>query len=237
MLMFETSESTAKLDAALSKAQGEFSAATKDAENPAFKANGKTSKYADLSSVWSAIRPALSKHGIAVTQWPIHSDDNKLHMVTRLGHEGEWIRAEFSIPVTKHDAHGYGSATTYAKRFSLAAAVGVIVDDDDDGNAASKQANGNGRHPDMTHIQGNPDAKHYTSNGTTAKAIEARKNNEFWLKCQEECRAQTTPEALKSWLKVRHPEMEKRMTEEDLDLFASDIYEPHKDSLLARMPA
>jgi hypothetical protein len=121
------------LDDALAKAQGEIEAATKDKMNPAFR-----SKYADLSSVWAAIRPSLSKHGIAVTQWPVHSDDNRLHIVTRLAHKGEWIKCEFSIPVQKQDAHGYGSAVTYAKRFSLASAVGVVADDDDDGHAAAK---------------------------------------------------------------------------------------------------
>lgn len=130
--MIETSENTAKLDSALAKAQGEIEAASKDKLNPAFR-----SKYADLSSVWGAIRPALSRHNISVTQWPIHSEDGRLHIVTRLAHDGEWIRAHFSIPVQKQDAHGYGSATTYAKRFSLAAAVGVVADEDDDGNSAS----------------------------------------------------------------------------------------------------
>lgn len=132
--MIETSETTAKLDAALAKAQGEIEAASKDKVNPAFR-----SKYADLTAVWAAIRPALSKHGISVTQWPIHSDDTRLHIVTRLAHDGEWIRAHFSIPVVKQDPHGYGSATTYAKRFSLAACVGVVADDDDDGNAATQR--------------------------------------------------------------------------------------------------
>lgn len=132
--MIETSETTAKLDAALAKAQGEIEAAAKDKVNPAFR-----SKYADLTSVWAAIRPALCKHGISITQWPVHSTDGRLHIVTRIAHDGEWIRAHFSIPVTKQDPHGYGSATTYAKRFSLAACVGVVADDDDDGNAAAQR--------------------------------------------------------------------------------------------------
>lgn len=133
--MIETSNETAKLDAALAKAQGEIEAASKDKINPAFR-----SKYADLTAVWAAIRPALSKYGISVTQWPIHSEDDRLHMVTRLACSGEWIRGHFSIPVTKKDAHGYGSATTYAKRFSLAACIGVVADEDDDGNGASNKS-------------------------------------------------------------------------------------------------
>jgi hypothetical protein len=40
------------------------------------------------------------------------------------------------VPATKHDAHGYGSALTYARRYSLMAACG-IAPEDDDGNAAS----------------------------------------------------------------------------------------------------
>jgi hypothetical protein len=134
--MFETSQTTAKLDAALAKAQGEIEAAEKSAANDAFKRNGKATRYADLTAVWDAIRPVMSKHGIAITQWPVHSDDGRLHLITRLAHDGEWIKSELSIPVNKPDAHGYGSATTYAKRYGLAAAVGVVADEDDDGNGA-----------------------------------------------------------------------------------------------------
>ena len=130
--MIETSADTAKLDAALAKAQGEIEAAAKDSVNPHFK-----NRYADIAAVWAAIRPAMAKHGISVTQWPVHADDGRLHIVTRLAHAGEWIRAHFSIPVTKQDPQGYGSSITYARRFALAAAVGVVADEDDDGNAAS----------------------------------------------------------------------------------------------------
>jgi len=130
--MFKTSETTAKLDAALAKAQGEITPAIKDKVNPAFR-----SKYANYDSIIEACRPALSKYGISVTQWPLHSEDNLLHMITRLAHGGEWMTAQFSIPVDKNNAHGYGSATTYAKRFSLAAAVGISSDEDDDGNAVA----------------------------------------------------------------------------------------------------
>lgn len=144
MTMFSTSESTAKLDAALAKAQGEIEAAAKDAANEGFKRNGKAAKYADLTAVWNAVRGPLSKHGIAVTQWPVHSDSNRLHLVTRLAHDGEWIKCECSIPVNKMDAHGYGSAMTYARRYGLSAAVGVVADEDDDGNAASG-VNSNGK--------------------------------------------------------------------------------------------
>jgi hypothetical protein len=131
--MFTTSQSTESLDAALAKAQAEITTAVKDKINPHFK-----SKYADLASVAEVCRAVLPRHGISVTQWPLHADDGRLHMVTRLAKDGEWMAGEFSVPVAKQDPQGYGSAITYVRRFSLAAAVGVVADDDDDGNAASK---------------------------------------------------------------------------------------------------
>jgi hypothetical protein len=42
------------------------------------------------------------------------------------------------VPATKQDAQGYGSALTYARRYSLMAACG-IAPEDDDGNAASNK--------------------------------------------------------------------------------------------------
>lgn len=139
-VMFKTSDSTAKLDVALAKAQSKIASASKDKVNPAFR-----SKYADLSAVWEACRSALTANEICVSQWPVHSEDNRLHLITRLACSGEWIMCEFSIPADKQNAHGYGSAITYAKRFSLAAAIGVVADDDDDGNAASGKGDTAGR--------------------------------------------------------------------------------------------
>lgn len=131
--MFSTSPQTADLDAAMAKAQGEIQAAVKDKENPFFK-----SKYADLASVWFACREALSKNGVSVTQWPLHTEDGRLHIITRLACNGQWIKAEFSVPIGKQDAQGLVAASTYARRAALSAAVGIAPDDDDDGNEAAK---------------------------------------------------------------------------------------------------
>lgn len=133
-MSIETSTTTAKLDDALAKAQASVHVAVKDKHNPAFR-----SSYADLFSIMAACREALSANGIAITQWLVHRDDNRLGIVTRLALSGEWIQATWSMPVSKQDAHGYGSAATYARRYALAAAVGVVADEDDDGNAASEK--------------------------------------------------------------------------------------------------
>jgi hypothetical protein len=131
-MSFLTSDSTESLDAALAKVQGKIRAASKDAVNPHFK-----TRYADLTAIWDACRGPLAEHGVSVTQWPVHADDGRLHLVTRVAHGGEWMMAQSSVPVAKQDPQGYGSALTYAKRYALASALGVVADDDDDGQAAT----------------------------------------------------------------------------------------------------
>lgn len=127
------SESIAGLAAALAKAQGQMKGAIKDSANPFFK-----SKYADLASVVEAIRAAFSANGLSYIQTVEPSEKDEVRVETTLLHSsGEWISCGvLSLPVSKVDAQGYGSALTYARRYSLSAAVGVAPEDDD-GNAAS----------------------------------------------------------------------------------------------------
>ena len=127
------SESIAGLAAALAKAQGAMKGAIKDSANPFFK-----SKYADLASVVEAIRAAFSANGLSYIQTVEPSEKDEVRVETTLLHaSGEWISCGvLSLPVSKVDAQGYGSALTYARRYSLSAAVGVAPEDDD-GNAAS----------------------------------------------------------------------------------------------------
>ena len=128
------SESIANLAKSLSIVQGKLTHAKKDSANPFFK-----SKYADLESVWDACRDLLASNGLSVSQFPgTYSElDKSMSLTTILAHEsGEWISQEMSVPVSKVDAQGAGSAITYMRRYALAAVVGV-VQADDDGNAAS----------------------------------------------------------------------------------------------------
>ena len=231
--MFETSQTTAKLDAALAKAQGEIEAAEKSAENEAFKRAGKATRYADLTAVWNAIRGPLSKHGITVTQWPVHSDDNRLHLVTRLAHDGEWMKCELSIPMTKMDAHGFGSAMTYAKRYGLAAAVGVVADEDDDGNAAAKGKDLAGPHsPDKQVIRNdNSDTAHINGTAGASKA-KARTLYETLVAAM---RTTLTREDQKEWLKLNREAVDSLPA--DWMSHFDDAYQAHKDALEARAAA
>ncbi len=128
------SEHINELATALAKCQGEMSFAAKDSKNPHFN-----SKYADLSSVWDAIREPLSRNGLSVVQ-TVQIIDGKNVMVSLLLHSsGQWIKSHLLVKSDKDTCQGLGSALTYARRYSLAALVGC-VQDDDDGNAAEGNA-------------------------------------------------------------------------------------------------
>lgn len=121
-----------ELATAMAKAQGEIKGALKDSANPFFK-----SKYADLSSVVEAIRAPLASNGISYVQIAHDSDSSAKIETVILHSSGEWLSCgPVSVPVSKADAQGFGSAMTYARRYSLSAAFGVAPEDDD-GNAAA----------------------------------------------------------------------------------------------------
>lgn len=121
------SEQVNELFTALAKAQGELEAAIKDSTNPHYRFY-----YADLNSVWNACRKALSKNNLCVLQTHEPSEKGTLRTITTLGHSsGQWISSTLDITLSKEDAQGIGSAMTYARRYSLAAIVGVAQDDDD----------------------------------------------------------------------------------------------------------
>jgi len=127
----EKSEQINELAKALSAAQGEIVGAAKDTENTFFH-----SSYADLQSVWDAIRPALSKHSLAVVQGA-GSDNGSAVVTTLLMHSsGQWVQDRLVMTPTKHDPQAMGSAITYARRYALMAMVG-IAPVDDDGNSVS----------------------------------------------------------------------------------------------------
>lgn len=118
------------LATALSKAQGEILDAAKGADNPYFK-----SKYADLAAVRGVIREPLAKHGLSLVQLP-KTVDGGVEVETMLIHaSGQFIKSCLFMPAAKGDAHGIGSAITYARRYSIMSIL-ALATEDDDGNAA-----------------------------------------------------------------------------------------------------
>lgn len=129
----EKSPELHELATALALAQAEMSNPSFDATNPHFK-----SKFASLASVRAAVLPTLNKHGLSVAQFPCSEGGNTGCTSILMHGSGQFILESVFIPVSKQDAHGAGSALTYARRYALQAIAGVVADDDDDGNEAVK---------------------------------------------------------------------------------------------------
>lgn len=126
------SEHIGELAAALCKAQTNMKSAIKDRANPFFK-----SSYADLSSVWDACKAQLAANGLAISQHPTTDDHGNIQVETVLIHSsGQWMSSTLAMKPVKNDPQAFGSAITYARRYALAAVVGVVTEDDD-GNHAS----------------------------------------------------------------------------------------------------
>ena len=129
--MMNLDHSNAALFAALALAQSEVENATKGITNPHFK-----SKYADLAEVLNTVRPVYSRHGIAIVQ-STGFDGVMVSVTTALVHkEGGYVTSVASCTPAKTDGQGVGAATTYLRRYSLAAACGVAQEDDDGQSAA-----------------------------------------------------------------------------------------------------
>lgn len=121
-----------QIASAFIKAKKAFSPALKDKTNPAFR-----SKYADLGACLEAVNDALLDNGIAVIQRTFE-DMTGVTVETIFVHEsGETMESgKLHVPAAKQDPQGYGSALTYARRYSLMTACG-IAPEDDDANAAT----------------------------------------------------------------------------------------------------
>lgn len=135
--MTETTNTPAtcgKIYAALAKAQAAFNPCVKNR-----KAN--YGKYTDRASILAATQPALNANGLAVVQ-RVTSTPDGVEVETILGNESrETISSgPLFMPVTDvrgmNRAQAFGSARTYACRYSLSSLLGIAADDDDDGNAA-----------------------------------------------------------------------------------------------------
>jgi len=120
------SEQINELAAALSKAQASITGALKDSANPFFK-----SKYADLASCWDACRKQLTDNGLSVIQTTDIVADTVV-VRTMLAHSsGQWISGILPVKAKDDGPQAQGSGITYARRYALAAMVGLAQIDDD----------------------------------------------------------------------------------------------------------
>lgn len=110
-----------------------------DSKNPHFG-----NKFASLLAVSNVVRPALAKFGIAYRQSVESIGEGHYVFTYAYGYEADGTRVEVvlaTVPITiVSDPQKMGSALTYAKRYCLLAAFGLVGDEDDDAEAASKPA-------------------------------------------------------------------------------------------------
>ena len=131
----DKSESITELTKALVKFQAALKPAVRDKTNPYLK-----SRYADLSGVWEVCRALLQENRLAVVQVS-GIDAGGTYLETLLAHEsGEWISGRYPLkPVKPDDPQALGSALTYARRYSLAAVLGIVTEDDDAESAMARR--------------------------------------------------------------------------------------------------
>jgi hypothetical protein len=114
-----------KIAEALAKAQGEMESAKKDSK-------GNYGKYTTISSILEVVKDALSKYSLAVVQAPIPCEAGSICLRTTLMHSsGQWVASELTLKADGAGPQKMGSVITYARRYALAALLGVGQEDDD----------------------------------------------------------------------------------------------------------
>lgn len=129
-------------NAAVAAFQSEVGPIPKNKEvNFAGRKGGKVEyRYASLDSLEKIVRPLLLKHGLSYT-WDTGFDEGRIVIVFRLMHvDGHEERSSWSCPVEKQAkmnmAQSTASTTTYGKRQSMIAGLGLSTAEDDvDGQA------------------------------------------------------------------------------------------------------
>lgn len=115
--------------------------------------NRGTYKYLSLSTLLQRIKPVFAQHGIMFRQEVVNtpSDAGKMQLgeVRTIVFDGGGndIQVGAYPFVVSADPQAIGSAVTYARRYSLYAALGIFPEKDDDGAAAraySTQPHDNG---------------------------------------------------------------------------------------------
>lgn len=126
-------ELMAPLFEALAKAQAEFESVTATSR-VTFK--NVDFKFAPLSEILGAVRPALNKYGLTLTQQTKHipfGNANGLKVVTTLLHESGASYAIESVPVfyNVNDIKNLGAQVTYLRRYEVKTLLGIEADSEE----------------------------------------------------------------------------------------------------------
>ena len=126
-------EVMAPLFEALAKAQAEFSTVTATSR-VTFK--NVDFKFAPLSEILGAVRPALNKYGLTLTQQTKHipfGNANGIKVVTTLLHESGVSYDIESVPVfyNVNDIKNLGAQVTYLRRYEVKTLLGIEADSEE----------------------------------------------------------------------------------------------------------
>ena len=161
-------QNTAMLVYELSKAKSKIQNPTKNAT--ADHGRYKT-KYATLEQVMTAVTATLLEHGI-VWQQIAHDCESGAKVETVLmGHGSEIHCGPVFVPAERVTPHAFGSAMTYARRYSLALACGVGSDEDNDALIVQEEYTSK---PQSDHANNKPpEAYHIYITDTSSKVVQS----------------------------------------------------------------
>lgn len=171
----EQTEQINELATALAKAQAEFPLIPRNkiARVRSAKAN-YTYTYADLADIFAAVRPALSKHGLSVSQiidgdilqtWLMHTSGQRLIARIKLVFAGSSNMQESGIELT------------YRRRHSICAILGVMAEDDEDAPDAPE---GSSESQPKSEVRA-PQRRHPTNSGSSKSGEPASQGERKWL--------------------------------------------------------
>ncbi len=169
------SQEIGELAADLSKAQAGFPPIKKTHTADVRSKHGASYKYnyADLADVLEMVRPSLAKYELAILQ-PITKVAGEGRIITLLIHSsGQWIRSEYSLRLAADvtdTPQAWGSAITYARRYSLCSLLGVAAEEDDDGTGDTTRTPRNATKGEPPKANGTP-ANKPPDVAATVKAI------------------------------------------------------------------
>ncbi len=131
-----------ELFGALAEAQGKMEnpKKTKTASVKGTTKEGKSYsydyKYAPMEEVIDVIRAPMSAAGLIYRQFLAQRDGNWVMRTVIAHRSGQWYGCDYPLFAYKPGAQGFASGVTYARRYGLMLALGLVGEDDDDANVA-----------------------------------------------------------------------------------------------------
>lgn len=156
-------------------------------------------KYAALEDIMAAIRPVLAKHGLAITQNAV-SENGNVGVSTTIHHGTEAIESGVLLLPAGGTPQSAGSALTYARRYSLSAALGIATEEDDDAAGATQSVQSTGSRDRNTASSGSSAQRDEAGNDASAARGGSAPGNHFatqedaaaWLESVKEVAKQTS---------------------------------------------